>query len=263
MLVDMDYLYRWDLIGQGSFVPGDFAYDYLGIEDYYSDPDNDITISGGLADTLMLSVSGNPVSIQFSADDSAYGPVRYFRGNDLFENRADFIEPTDEGERVLKGRYSGNGMGICLQGANFRTIVYSFPIELVVKPAEFAGLLDSSLQWLGENDYRIRQSALSQSDNQPCLLEKGFRLLQNYPNPFNPNTTISFDLYHAASVDLSIYDVSGAPVKTLIHNPMMPGNYNIPWDGTNSAGVQAASGLYFCRLSDFKQIATIKMILLR
>jgi len=263
MLVDMDYLYRWNLIGRGSFVPGDFAYDYLGIEDYYSDPDNDITISGGLADTLILSVSGNPVSIQFSADGSAYGPVRYFRGNDLFENRADFIEPTDEGKRVLKGRYSDNGMGICLQGANFRTIVYSFPIELVAEPAEFVGLLDSSLQWFGENDYRIRQSALSQPDNQPCSLEKGFRLLQNYPNPFNPNTTISFDLYHAASVDLSIYDVSGAPVKTLIHNSMMPGSYNIPWDGTNSAGVQAASGLYFCRLSDFKQIVTIKMILLR
>jgi len=263
MLVDMDYLYRWNLIGRGSFAPGDFAYDYLGIEDYCSDPDDDITISGGSADTLMLSVSGNPVSTQFSADGSAYGPVRYSRGDDLFENWADFMEPTDEGRLVLKDRRSGNGMGVCLQGANFRAIVYSFPIELVVEPAEFVGLLDSSLQWLGENDYRIRQSALSQPDNQPCSLEKGFRLSQNYPNPFNSNTTISFDLYHAASVDLSIYDVNGAPVKTLIHNPMMPGNYNIPWDGTNSTGARVASGLYFCRLNNFRQIVTIKMILLR
>ncbi|HCK99463.1 MAG TPA: hypothetical protein DHW42_05075 [Candidatus Marinimicrobia bacterium] len=263
MLVDMDYLYRWNIIGPGSFAPGDFAYDYLGIEDYCSDPDDDISISGGSADTLMLSISGNPISSQFPAESSAYGPVRYSFEDDLFENWADFIEPTDEGRRVLIGQHSGNGMGVCLQGANFRTIVYSFPIEFGVESAEFAGLLDSSLQWLGENDYRIRQSSVSQADNKPSSLVKGFRLLQNYPNPFNPNTTISFDIYHAASVDLSIYDVNGAPVKTLIHNPMTPGNYNIPWDGTNSTGVQAASGLYFCRLSNFTQVVTIKMILLR
>lgn len=60
MLVDMDYLYRWNIVGAGRFELGDFTCDYLGIEDFIGDPDENFAVEGGNADTLMLSILGNP-----------------------------------------------------------------------------------------------------------------------------------------------------------------------------------------------------------
>jgi hypothetical protein len=261
MLVDMDYLYRWNIIGSGSFGAGDFAYDYLGIEDYVSDPDDDYTVAGGSADTLMVSISGNPVSSAFSSESGFYGPMDYALGGSQCQNWADFIEPAANARGILKGQSSGSGMGVCYTDSIFRTITFGFPIEFTTETDEFVNLLGSCLQWLEENTTRIDRP--SKIPAQKVTTDRVFSLGNNYPNPFNPVTKINFELYQSSWVELVVFDLRGTVVKTLIEQYLLPGQYTFGWDGKNQQGQEAAAGVYFYRLRTAAKIATRKMVLLR
>ncbi len=96
---------------------------------------------------------------------------------------------------------------------------------------------------------------------------KTLDLIQNYPNPFNPSTTITFVITGSASraqsVDLSIYDIRGRHVVTLISAILHPGIQRLVWNGSDSDGNPAASGIYFCTLSTGEGTLTRKMTLLK
>ncbi|MCK4295788.1 MAG: T9SS type A sorting domain-containing protein, partial [Candidatus Marinimicrobia bacterium] len=79
-------------------------------------------------------------------------------------------------------------------------------------------------------------------DNDVVILDK-FALKQNYPNPFNPTTVIPFILEKSSIVRLTIYDMLGREIETLLDNKMNPGNYKINFDATG-----LASGTYVYRL---------------
>ncbi|MCK4461399.1 MAG: T9SS type A sorting domain-containing protein, partial [candidate division Zixibacteria bacterium] len=86
---------------------------------------------------------------------------------------------------------------------------------------------------------------------------------QNYPNPFNPSTTISFNLPNAGQVQLSIFNVLGQKVTTLVDGQYTAGTHEVTWNGTDESGSAVGSGIYFYRIttSDFDQ--TKKMILMK
>jgi len=90
-----------------------------------------------------------------------------------------------------------------------------------------------------------------------------YPLLQNYPNPFNPTTTIRYQLPEASHVTVSIYDLYGQWVTTIVDGDMPAGEHTAIWDGRNASGDELSSGVYLCRViaSSFSQ--TIKIILLR
>jgi hypothetical protein len=95
-----------------------------------------------------------------------------------------------------------------------------------------------------------------------------FRLAQNYPNPFNPGTRICFDIAETEDeksfVNLSIFDVNGRKVRTLIKAGLLPGSYEIEWMGTNDQGKEVAGGVYYYQLrTDAGFIQTKKLVLLR
>jgi hypothetical protein len=92
---------------------------------------------------------------------------------------------------------------------------------------------------------------------------QAFALHQNLPNPFNPVTTIGFDIPEKASVKLSIYDVSGRLIRTLVDQEMEPGRKSIRWNGKDTEGREIASGVYFYRLETPTFNQSKKMILLR
>jgi len=74
-----------------------------------------------------------------------------------------------------------------------------------------------------------------------------FELFQNYPNPFNSNTTIAFALTVSARVTLTIYNILGEEVKTLINQHMERGKHVTIWNGTNDNGNDVSSGMYLYR----------------
>ncbi len=90
-----------------------------------------------------------------------------------------------------------------------------------------------------------------------------FSLAQNYPNPFNPSTVINFSIPYAANIELSIFNILGEKVKTLVSGEILPGSYNVNWNGTNDFNQQLTSGIYFYRLKTSNFIQTKKMILIR
>lgn len=80
------------------------------------------------------------------------------------------------------------------------------------------------------------------------LLPTQTMMHSNYPNPFNPTTTFSFDIAVETKVELSVYDVRGRLVKKLIPGDTFgAGAHTVVWDGKNTSGARAASGVYFYR----------------
>lgn len=92
-----------------------------------------------------------------------------------------------------------------------------------------------------------------------------FALEQNYPNPFNPTTQISYSVPANGFVNLSVFNVLGQKVTTLVDGEMPIGNHVVEWDGTNDAGTGVSSGVYFYRLTaqDVGFVETKKMMLLK
>jgi hypothetical protein len=90
-----------------------------------------------------------------------------------------------------------------------------------------------------------------------------FSLGQNYPNPFNPITKINYTLPKYAKVNVSIYNVLGQKVITLLDKKKEYGYHTLIWNGTNSFGKQMATGVYFAKMSSGKFTQTKKMLLLK
>ncbi len=90
-----------------------------------------------------------------------------------------------------------------------------------------------------------------------------FLLFQNYPNPFNPKTVVSYQLAVGSNVELSIYNLLGQKIRTLVKTEQPAGTYQVEWEGVNDAGQPAASGVYLYRLFAGDLVQTRKMILLR
>ena len=98
-----------------------------------------------------------------------------------------------------------------------------------------------------------------------------FELEQNYPNPFNPETVIEYQLRYAADVAISIFNLQGQKVATLVRSHQTAGAHKIIWNGTDESGRRVASGVYLYQLkagdpstsSGQSFVAVKKMLLLR
>jgi hypothetical protein len=80
------------------------------------------------------------------------------------------------------------------------------------------------------------------------LLPKRYALHNNYPNPFNPVTTIPFDLPEPSLVTLTIYDLRGRTVRTLVRGQVAAGFQRAQWDGKDNLGNSLPSGMYLVKL---------------
>lgn len=83
------------------------------------------------------------------------------------------------------------------------------------------------------------------------------------PNPFNPLTTIRFELAVAGPVRLSVFDLAGRLVRTLIDEELPPAVHEVAWDGRDTAGRLAASGSYVARLEHRGGMSSARLVLLR
>ncbi len=94
-------------------------------------------------------------------------------------------------------------------------------------------------------------------------LPETFSLSQNYPNPFNPTTQINFEIPVRSRVTLTIYNVLGQKVTTLVDKEMSAGRYIADWNSASDGGTIVASGVYFYKLEAGDFIETKKMVLLK
>ncbi|MEA2062236.1 MAG: FlgD immunoglobulin-like domain containing protein, partial [Gemmatimonadota bacterium] len=108
-------------------------------------------------------------------------------------------------------------------------------------------------------------------------LPGAFSLHPNVPNPFNPSTTIGYTVPEGSGggvrgdggtsrerkVSLEVFNLRGRLVKTLVSGLHVPGCYAVNWEGTNEAGHQLPSGVYFYRMKAGDFMQTRKMVLLK
>ena len=101
------------------------------------------------------------------------------------------------------------------------------------------------------------------SQDKTSLSPNVFSLHQNYPNPFNPTTLIKYDLAEDALVSISIYDVTGRMVKSLINMNQSTGDHSFRWDATNNIGEAVSAGMYIYTIQAGEYKDTKKMVLLK
>lgn len=87
-------------------------------------------------------------------------------------------------------------------------------------------------------------------------------LHNNYPNPFNPETTISFSIPEDSKVNLSIYNIKGQKVKTLINAELEKGLHDVIWNSKDNSGKTVASGVYFYKFDVNGKTKNLKKMLL-
>ena len=95
------------------------------------------------------------------------------------------------------------------------------------------------------------------------LLPEVFSLHQNYPNPFNPVTKLRYDLPENGHVNITIYDMLGREVKTLINQTQDAGYRSVIWDATNDYGKPVSAGIYLYQIQAGEYMRTKKMVLLK
>lgn len=95
------------------------------------------------------------------------------------------------------------------------------------------------------------------------LTPKVFELDQNYPNPFNNETVIKFGLRRPASVTLTIYNILGQKVRTLVEGRLSAGPQVVSWDGKDDKGNDLSSGIYFYQLRAGEMSETKRLVLLK
>ena len=91
-----------------------------------------------------------------------------------------------------------------------------------------------------------------------------YTLFPNYPNPFNAETMIRYDLPEAEAVRLSVHNLAGQHVRTLMDEERPAGSHSVTWDGRDDAGQSVSSGVYLYRLNVAgRWMGTRKMLLIR
>ena len=100
-------------------------------------------------------------------------------------------------------------------------------------------------------------------DNRNETFPQGFALEQNFPNPFNPVTTLRYDLPENSYVNVTVYDMLGRQVRTLVNTTQDAGFRSVIWNATNDYGKPVSAGIYLYQIQAGEFVQTKKMVLLK
>jgi hypothetical protein len=120
---------------------------------------------------------------------------------------------------------------------------------------------DSSAVHIDEVWYNETPAGMDIYDDAP--IASSYELGQNYPNPFNPITTLRYDLPETGLVNITIYDILGRQIKTLINQNQDAGFKSVIWDATNDYGKPVSAGVYLYQIRAGNFVQSRKMVLLK
>lgn len=124
--------------------------------------------------------------------------------------------------------------------------------------------VDSSGNWSDiSNVLSATTSIALGTDDGHTGLPTDFQLSQNYPNPFNASTQIKYSLPRTTHVNITVFNVAGQHVTTIIDDLESAGNHAIVWEAYSADGNPLPSGIYFYRIQAGHFLATKKMVLLK
>jgi hypothetical protein len=148
---------------------------------------------------------------------------------------------------------------------------YAYAVSLLVNNGDgtFADEVNYGVNYYSysifADDLFINRSSFPNDANElhQINVPGSIQLNQNYPNPFNPMTTIDYYLSRTSLVTVTIYDILGQPVVTLVNERKASGYYSVVWDGKDKNGRLVASGVYFYHIEAGEFAKSKKMLLLK
>jgi hypothetical protein len=232
----------WDLDYKGSEKDKAFYNNYLKAN-YLSD------------DALVDSATG--------IVNSALDGCNIVFGQIYEEDYPDEIE-TQNGSSICMKYSNGKGAGIEYSG-NFgnsnisgNLIYLAFPLETTASDKSFNNIISKTINYFKSNTTSVNNNSQNITT---------FKLEQNYPNPFNPATTIKYSIplnnrRELSMVRLTVYDILGSEVTTLVNKGQKAGSYEVKFDAA-SINKKITSGIYFYKLQTSNFSESKKMILLK
>ena len=142
------------------------------------------------------------------------------------------------------------------------TTVDSFFVDLDIPTGSWQYYVTAVDSSGNESDPSETVSVILSSDLEP-LIPAEFALHQNYPNPFNPTTQIRYDLPEDTFVRITIFDIMGRKVRSLINSTQEAGYRYINWDANNDLGQPVSAGMYIYTIQAGAFRKTKKMVLLK
>ncbi len=253
--------------------PADDFFEYLGITSYYGDinygtsgdqslpwqiyPVAGDAISGDLADSLAA----------YGIDTLLYDPY-YEIGADNWLDAVGVTADVTVAFTSIPNEANAANYGTDALAVGFykedatldnQIVFLGFdPLSINSAPYEWwsaspASPMAKAIEWFG---------ALTGIEETNNIVSK-YKLSQNYPNPFNPTTAISYQIPENAHVKLTVYNMLGQEIRTLVDNHQIARSYRATWDATDNFGNSVPSGIYFYTIKANNYFATKKMVLLK
>ena len=139
---------------------------------------------------------------------------------------------------------------------------YSTPSSMIASPTYGADAKGTPQPGSSVN-FNVNSLTVTAVEEDQPMVPSGYVLEQNYPNPFNPTTQILFTMPSNGRVTLTVYNIIGQKIVTLVDGVMAAGSHIVTWNGKDSRGIQLPSGVYLYRLESPGFTAARKMLMLK
>lgn len=165
------------------------------------------------------------------------------------QTRQHAVNPGDGAFACFAYDGSSYNAGVHFANDTYKVLYLGFGVEGINDANDRAAIMTNTLRWM------FGITAVDPRDN---TIPTVYALAQNFPNPFNPETVIPFSLPEQADVTLTVFDLTGRAVATLVDGPQSAGNHKVSFNGA-----ELSSGVYFYRLESANFVATRKLVLMK
>ena len=239
------------------------------------------SMSAGIDQTISVHITienvGNLAGFQFDilyntevchATSATLGDFLGSTGKTSIELGPEINNNTNPGKLIFGGATFGAGAGPIGSGnlANIEFVAqtegYSaIDMQNVLLSDIYGQSITIDSLTNGEVIVHSEQSEIRKTDTNSAI--QRFILKQNYPNPFNPETSIEYFLPRASDVEITVFNLSGQRIATLLNKYQNAGFFELKWDGRNEKGEPVVSGIYVYQFEAGEFAAAKKMMLLR
>ncbi len=254
-----------------TFAAGSFEYDYLGIETLGpQDVNYDGSVASYQTPYAVNAVTGTLTGdlIDFCGDSLQmfYNPAFEIGANNWIDNLTPtssatvcFTDPNN-GDAAC-GVYNGtDAWKTAFWALDYLSLDYYDPADTTSKYywalTDVCNPIEATLEWFGAPTMVV-------TDVKSIENASAYRLNANYPNPFNPTTTLSFSIPSHELVSLTIYNMLGQEITTLVNSTLDAGDHSYVWNGRDAAGNIVSSGVYFYTMKAGNYTSTQKMVFMK